>query len=463
HGLGTGDLLDEMVKLFPKASVVEDDQDISAHDIPGVAIVGRPNVGKSTLVNRLVGRREAIVEELPGVTRDRKAFDAEWQGTEFTVVDTGGWLPGGSTLDAKVSEQSERAVREADVVLFVVDATVGVTEEDASVAEWLRRTKRPVLLVANKVDSEARRSDIWEFVSLGLGEPFAVTALHGLGTGDLLDEMVKLFPKASVVEDDQDISAPDIPGVAIVGRPNVGKSTLFNRLIGDERAVVHDMPGTTRDAIDTVVETDEGPIRFIDTAGMRRRSKVDDGTEYYSVVRALRAVDDADIALLVIDATEGVTHQDQRLAERVDASGCPIVVLLNKWELLDTEQRLDMAAQIEDRLRFIGNAPVLRISAKSGKGVHKLLPVLAGAIEDYHRRVPTREVNQVIQRAQAAQPAPAGARVLYATQGAADPPTFTLFANRELPPTYLRYLEGRLRDELDLGATPVKLRVRRRS
>ena len=430
--------------------------------LPVVAVVGRPNVGKSTLVNRLVGRRDAIVEELPGVTRDRKSFEAEWQGTEFTVVDTGGWLPGGSTLDAKVSAQSERAVREADAVLLVVDATVGVTEEDARVAEWLRRAGRPVLLVANKVDSEARRSDIWSFVSLGLGEPFAVTALHGLGTGDLLDELVKLFPEVEPREEEV-VEGADIPGVAIVGRPNVGKSTLFNRLIGDERAVVHDLPGTTRDAIDTVVETDEGPIRFIDTAGMRRRSKVDDGTEYYSVVRALRAVDDADIALLVIDATEGVTHQDQRLAERVDASGCPIVVLLNKWELLDTEQRLDMARQIEDRLHFIGTSPVLRISAKSGKGVHKLLPVLAGAIEDYHRRVPTREVNRVIQSAQAAQPAPAGARVLYATQGAADPPTFTLFANRELPPTYLRYLEGRLRDELDLGATPVKLRVRRRS
>jgi GTP-binding protein len=300
-------------------------------------------------------------------------------------------------------------------------------------------------------------------VSLGLGEPFAVTALHGLGTGDLLDELVKLFPVIEPVEEDEVVEGPAIPGVAIVGRPNVGKSTLFNRLIGDERAVVHDMPGTTRDAIDTVVETDEGPIRFIDTAGMRRRSKVDDGTEYYSVVRALRAVDDADIALLVIDATEGVTHQDQRLAERVDASGCPIVVLLNKFELLDTEQRLDIARQVEDRLHFIGNSTVLRISAKSGKGLHKLLPVLALAIEDYHRRVPTREVNKAIQAAQSAQPAPGGARVLYATQGAADPPTFTLFVNRELPPTYLRYLEGRLREDLDLGSTPVKLRVRRRS
>jgi GTP-binding protein len=432
-------------------------------NLPVVAIVGRPNVGKSTLVNRLVGRRDAIVQELPGVTRDRKSFEAEWQGTEFTVVDTGGWLPGGSMLDEKVSAQSERAVRDADAVILVVDATVGVTEDDASVADWLRRAKRPVLLVANKVDSEARRSDIWAFISLGLGEPFAVTALHGLGTGDLLDELVKLFPAIEPVEEEEVVEGPAIPGVAIVGRPNVGKSTLFNRLIGDERAVVHDMPGTTRDAIDTVVETDEGPIRFIDTAGMRRRSKVDDGTEYYSVVRALRAVDDADIALLVIDATEGVTHQDQRLAERVDASGCPIVVLLNKFELLDTEQRLDIARQVEDRLHFIGNSTVLRISAKSGKGLHKLLPVLALAIEDYHRRVPTREVNKAIQAAQSAQPAPGGARVLYATQGAADPPTFTLFVNRELPPTYLRYLEGRLRDDLDLGSTPVKLRVRRRS
>jgi GTP-binding protein len=428
---------------------------------PVVAIVGRPNVGKSTLVNRLVGRREAIVEELPGVTRDRKAFEVDWQGRNFTVIDTGGWLPAGSTLDSQVSAQSERAVREADVVVLVVDTTVGVTEEDAAVGEWLRRAGRPVLIAANKVDSDSRRHEVWPFVSLGLGEPFALTALHGLGTGDLLDAIVEHFPEEEV--EPERTEAPDIPGVAIVGRPNVGKSTLFNRLIGDERAVVHDMPGTTRDAIDTVVETDEGPIRFIDTAGMRRRSKVDDGTEYYSVVRSLRAVDDADIALLVIDATEGITHQDQRLAERVDASGCPIVVLLNKYELLDTEERLDIARQVEDRLHFIGNSPVLRISAISGKGVHKLLPVLAGAIEDYHRRVPTREVNKVIQSAQAAQPAPGGARVLYATQGAADPPTFTLFVNRELPPTYLRYLEGRLRDELELGMTPVKLRVRRRS
>ena len=242
----------------------------------------------------------------------------------------------------------------------------------------------------------------------------------------------------------------------------MGKSTLFNRLIGDDRSVVHDMPGTTRDAVDTVVETPDGPVRFIDTAGMRRRSKIDEGTEYYSLVRALQAIDRADVALLVIDATVGVTAQDQRLAERVDAAGCPVVVLLNKWELLGAEQREEVSYQISQRLHFIGESPVLRISALSGKGVHRLLPALAGTIDDYHRRVPTRKVNQVIRTAQAAQPAPHGARVLYATQGATDPPTFTLFANKEMPPAYLRYLERSLREAFDMGATPIKMRVRKR-
>ena len=257
--------------------------------------------------------------------------------------------------------------------------------------------------------------------------------------------------------------SPRVFGVAIVGRPNVGKSTLFNRLIGEDRAVVHDMPGTTRDSIDTIVDTGDGPVRFIDTAGMRRKSRIDEGTEYFSMVRALQSVDTADVALLVIDATEGVTHQDQRLAERVDAAGCPVVVLLNKWETLDAEQRAQISAQMERRLHFLGEATVLKISALSGKGVHKLLPALSEAIEDYHRRIPTRQVNNAIRAAQAAQPAPHGGRVLYATQGAVDPPTFTLFANKALPPTYLRYLERSLREAFDMGATPIKLRVRKRS
>jgi GTP-binding protein len=441
-----------------------------------VAIVGRPNVGKSTLLNRIVGRREAIVEEKPGVTRDRKEVTAEWQGSVFTLVDTGGWMPGGSSLDEKVSRQSEKAMEDADAVLFVVDTTVGVTEEDGRVASLLRRTQRPVFLAVNKVDDTNREASTWEFVKLGLGDPYPVSALHGRGTGDLLDALVAVLPGYQAdrdrvrptADEDEDSDSllpassegPSEFAVALVGRPNVGKSTLFNRLIGEERAVVHDMPGTTRDTVDTVVDTPTGPVRFIDTAGMRRKAKIDEGTEYYSLVRALKAIDDADVALLIIDATVGITHQDQRLAERVDAAGCPIVVLLNKWETLDAEQRLDVTYQMGERLHFLGDSPVLKISALTGKGVHRLLPVLSGAIDEYHKRVPTRKVNDVIRQAQNAQPAPHGGRVLYALQGAVDPPTFTLFANKKLPQTYLRYLERRLREAFDFGATPIKIRVR---
>ena len=260
-----------------------------------------------------------------------------------------------------------------------------------------------------------------------------------------------------------DVEVREAPRVAIVGRPNVGKSTLFNRLVGSERSVVHDLAGTTRDAVDTLVQTEDGPLVFVDTAGMRRKARIDDAAEYYSMVRALRAIDDSDIALLVIDAVEGVTGQDQRLAERVDASGCPILVLLNKWELLDDPERRDaVIAETKRRLGFLGDPPLLRISALSGRGVHRLRPVLAEAIGQYHRRVPTREVNDVLGAAQQRQPAPDGARVLYAVQGASDPPTFTLFVNKELRRDYLRYLERSLREAFEFGSTPIKLRVRRR-
>jgi GTP-binding protein len=437
-------------------------------DLPTVAIVGRPNVGKSTLVNRIVGKRVAIVEEKPGVTRDRKEVDAEWLGVPFRLVDTGGWMPGGSDLDAKVSRQSEQAIRDADAVIMLMDAVTGVTEEDARVAEVVRNLARgKTLIVVNKVDDAGREGLIWEAMSLGLGEPLPISALHGRGSGEVLDRLIELLPTPAPVEE-PDEDADDEPeerifSVALVGRPNVGKSTLFNRLIGEERAVVHDMPGTTRDTVDTVVETPDGPIRFVDTAGMRRKAKIDEGTEYYSLVRALQAVDQSDVALLVIDATVGVTAQDQRLAERIDVAGSPVVVLLNKHEMLtDAEARADLDWQVSERLRFIGEAPVLKISALSGKGVHKLLPALSLSIEDYHRRVPTRRVNEVIRAAQQAQPAPHGVKVLYATQAATDPPTFTLFANREVPPTYLRYLERMLRESFDLGATPIKMRVRKR-
>ncbi len=428
---------------------------------PVVAIVGRPNVGKSTLMNRIIGRREAIVEERPGVTRDRKEVEAFWLDRTFTLIDTGGWLTGGDSLDEKVSRQSEQAMFNADVVLFVVDSTVGITEEDAQVATLLRKRVESVIVVANKVDDRSHEAAAWELMSLGLGEPSAISALHGRGTGDMLDRVVELLPEPEeiVVEE----AAEKIVSVSLVGRPNVGKSTLFNRLIGEERAVVHDRPGTTRDAVDTMVETRYGPVRFVDTAGMRRKARIDEDTEYYSLVRALKAVDAADVALLVIDSVIGVTHQDQRLAERVDAAGCPIVVLLNKWDLCDGEQREDVSAQVGEKLHFVGDAPVIKISALTGKNVDRLWPALSETIEDYRTRIPTRRVNDAVRAAQQAHPAPGGARVLYATQGATDPPTFTLFTNRELPRTWIRFLERRLREDLDLGSTPIKLRVRRRS
>ena len=266
---------------------------------PVVAIVGRPNVGKSTLLNRIIGRRDAIVEQRPGVTRDRKEVDANWRGREFTLVDTGGWLFAGDQLDQKVSRQSEQAIADADVVLFVVDVTVGVTEDDARVAALLRPRAGSVVVVANKVDDDSREALIWDLLSFGLGDPEPVSAIHGRRTGDLLDRVLELLPEESEAPVEEELDEDRIVGVALIGRPNVGKSTLFNRLIGEERAVVHDQPGTTRDSIDTVVETDHGPVRFIDTAGMRRRARIDERTEYYSLVRALRSLDTADVALLL--------------------------------------------------------------------------------------------------------------------------------------------------------------------
>ena len=440
-----------------------------------VVIIGRPNVGKSTLFNRIVGSQQAIVEDRPGITRDRKELEAEWLDVPFRVVDTGGWMPGGDDLDTKVSRQVEAAAKEADVVLFVVDASVGLTDDDQTIANWIRRSKTDVIVVANKADNERRETEMWEFMSLGIGEPVPVSALHGRRAGDLLDIVLERFPEelrqplAPAIDpwapdSDREVEAPaeSVPRVAIVGRPNVGKSTLFNRLVGEDRAVVHDMAGTTRDSIDTLVETEGGPVVFIDTAGMRRKGKIDDSAEYYSFVRALRSIDDADVALLVIDATVGVTAQDQRLAERVDSAGCPIVLILNKWDLVGTEERLEVQAEVKRMLAFVADQSVLKISALSGKNVEKLHPRLHEAISQYHTRVPTKDVNKVIAAAQQRQPAGGGAKIMYAVQGAIDPPTFTLFVNREIPQHYLRYIERTIREEFGLGSTALKLRVRKR-
>ena len=436
-----------------------------------VVIVGRPNVGKSTLFNRFIGEQAAIVEDRPGITRDRQEREAVWLGQRFLLVDTGGWLPGGSDLDVKVSRQVEKAVRGADLVVMVVDGSVGVTDDDQLVANWLRRAEVPVMVVVNKVDNDRRETERWEFLALGLGDPIPVSALHGRRAGDLLDDIIARLPSVPLTDEYRPVNEDEPvgrvgeggpPRVALVGQPNVGKSTLFNRLVGEDRSVVHDMAGTTRDSVDTLVETEDGPVIFVDTAGMRRRSRIDDSAEYYSLVRALRSIDDADIALMVIDATRGVTAQDQRLAERIDAAGCPIVIMLNKWDLV-SDEREHVEAEIGRKLYFLGDVPVLKISALSGKGVHKLRPVLQEAILQYHRRVPTRDVNRVVAEAQQRQPAGGGARVLYALQGATDPPTFTLFVNRDLPQTYVRYIERSIREAFDFGSTPLKLRVRKRS
>jgi GTP-binding protein len=426
---------------------------------PQVVIVGRPNVGKSSLVNRLAGKRIAVVEEHRGVTRDRKEVEVDWRGLTFDVVDTGGWLEAGDSLEQKVSEQADAALKNADLVLLVVDVATGMVDEDTHAARWALKSGRPIMLVANKVDDEAREYQAWEFLQLGAGDPVMISALHGRGAGDLLDAIVDRLENVIPPEDNLDEDDDGALRVAIVGRPNVGKSTLFNQLIGEERSVVHDMPGTTRDAIDTVVQTDQGLIRFIDTAGLRRRAKTEVGLETFSALRSLDALDRADIAVLVIDSTIGATGQDQRLAERISAAGCPALIVLNKWELVDTEMRDRTLGGVAEKLAFLGDAPVMKTTATSGKGVHKILPALAIAAADYTKRVPTGALNRAIRDLQMRQPAPTG-KIRYAVQGATEPPTFTLFVSGRLPSTYMRYVERFLRERFELGSVPIRVRVR---
>jgi GTP-binding protein len=436
--------------------------DASTGPLPRVAVVGRPNVGKSTLVNRVLGRRAAITQEQPGVTRDRVTYEAEWSGRRFELVDTGGWEPKASGLRARVVAQAERAMADADLLLFVVDATVGITEEDAAVAARLRRGPVPVLLVANKVDgpgAEPQTAALW---SLGLGEPLAVSSLHGRGSGDLLDRVVERLGTAPRAAEE-----PHVPALAIVGRPNVGKSSLLNRLAGEELAIVDPTPGTTRDTVDSLVVRAGRRYRLVDTAGMRRSFQQAEGADYFALVRSLEAVDRADVALLVLEAPLGVAEQDQKVAVRAVEAGCGLVLLANKWDLMDDDARRTLDLDLERKLHFVDWAPLLRVSARTGRGVEKVWRLADGVLEERARRIPTAALNQWLGQATERTPPPPvrgrTVRVRYATQARVDPPELVLFATGPLTPAYRRYLERDLRRAFGFGGTPVRLVVRVRT
>lgn len=424
--------------------------------LPVVAVVGRPNTGKSTLVNRFIGRREAITQELPGVTRDRVVYRAEWLDRPFWVVDTGGLEPDADhPLAARVTETARAAAAEADLTLLVVDVTDGVTPADREVAEVLRRLGRPVIVVANKADNAAREEAAAEFFELGLGEPHPVSALHGRRTGDLLDVVAGDFPP----EEEE----PEEPGVAVVGRPNVGKSSLFNRLVGAERSIVHTEPGTTRDAVDTVLSHDDMLLRFVDTAGMRRQTKIDDSTEYYAWVRTMRALDRSELALLVLDASEGIARQDLRIAESIVEQGRSAIVVLNKIDLLDPADRKAAADVVRYRLPHLDFAPLVQTSAVTGEGCDRILPLVGRILAARVLRVPTPLLNAAVEDTQARTPIPSSGkhvRVKYAVQAEAGPPVIVLFGPRRIPDRWLRHLERSLRRRFPFDGTPIRFVLR---
>lgn len=432
--------------------------------IPIIAVVGRPNVGKSTLVNRLAQIQDAIVHEQRGVTRDRSYHRADWNGRDFMLVDTGGIeLSTDDAFGASIREQAIMAAEEADAVIFLVDGKSGAAAGDQDVARILQRSSKPVFLVVNKMDTPNDDTAIHEFWALGLGTPWPVSATHGHGTGDLLDEVVAVLPEVPV-----EGQAPEV-GVAIIGRPNAGKSSIFNRMLGVERAIVSAVAGTTRDAIDTVLERDGVRYRLVDTAGLRRKSQIDESVEYYSFVRAMRAIDRADVALLVVDASEGVTDGDQRVARFAEERGCAMVVLLNKWDLItDQEVRDDVLLQVSERLAFVGFAPVLRVSALTARGMHKVYAAVDTVYASYTRQLTTSAINKLLtqlrETGHTVSKHGASLRLQYGTQVRISPPGFTFFANhpRLVDDNYRRFLENRMREAFDLTGTPITLGFRQK-
>jgi GTP-binding protein len=440
-------------------TVAEDTEDVL--DLPVLAVVGRPNVGKSTLVNRILGRREAVVQDVPGVTRDRVAYDAQWSGRRFTVVDTGGWEPDAKGFQARVAAQADQAMRTADAVLLVVDASVGATATDEAVARLLRRGGKPVVLAANKVDDERAEPEAATLWSLGLGEPRAVSALHGRGAGDLLDAILEALPEAPPDRDDAE-GGPR--RVALVGRPNVGKSSLLNRLTGEDRAVVDPVAGTTIDPVDSLVEIGEETWRFVDTAGLRRRVAHASGAEYYASLRTAAAIEAAEVAVVLLDASEPISEQDQRVIGAVIEAGRALVIAFNKWDLVDEDRRLRLDKEIDRELLRVRWAPRVNVSAETGRGVEKLAPALRTALESWERRVPTGRLNSWLGELIAATPPPVRGgkqpRVLFATQAGTKPPRFVLFTTGFLEPAYRRFVERRLREDFGFPGSPVEVAVR---
>jgi len=424
--------------------------------------VGRPNVGKSTLVNRILGSRQAVVQDVPGVTRDRVAYDANWRGRTFTVVDTGGWEARAEGLSAQVAEQAKIAVDMADAVLFVVDARVGATDEDEAVANVLRRSGKPVVLAANKVDDARNEADAASLWSLGLGEPVMISAMHGRGAGDLLDLVLDALPEAPPERDPE--GGPR--RVALIGRPNVGKSSLLNKLAGEQRAVVHPVAGTTRDPVDELIELGGTTWRFVDTAGIRRRFRDSQGADYYATLRTAGALDRAEVAVVLVDASEPLTEQDLRIITMVIEAGRALVIAFNKWDLTDEERRHYLERELERQLNHARWAPRVNISAATGRHVDRLVPAIEEALASWEQRVSTGQLNQFLNQVVAATPPPMRGgrqpRILFATQAGTKPPHFVLFTTGFLEETYRRFIERRLREEFGFEGTPIKVTMRLR-
>lgn len=430
--------------------------------LPVLAVVGRPNVGKSTLVNRIIGRREAVVQDKPGVTRDRVSYEAEWAGRRFKVVDTGGWEQDVLGLDASVAAQAEYAIETADAVVFVVDSTVGATDTDEAVVKLLRRAGKPVVLCANKVDGQSGEADATALWSLGLGEPYPVSSLHGRGTGDMLDAVLEALPDAPAQKFGTALGGPR--RIALIGRPNVGKSSLLNKVAGEDRVVVNEQAGTTRDPVDELIKLGGITWKFIDTAGIRRRVHLQEGADYYASLRTAAAVEKAEVAVVLIDSSESISVQDQRIITMAVEAGRAIVVAFNKWDTLDEERRYYLEREIETELAQIAWAPRVNVSALTGRHMEKLVPAIETAIEGWETRVPTGRLNAFLGEIVASHPHPIRGgkqpRILFGTQAGTKPPRFVLFASGFLEHGYRRFVERRLREEFGFEGTPIHISVR---